>query len=943
MRNANCRTNNRTQKICSFLFVFFLLFSLGMTAKAAQIKEIQCEEIHEGVGGLEEIQKPAAESPYSMETLLNGSGFSGSYREQLDDLSKQVYDSLYQSYLEKPHSNRVDLGLPEFVYKDQEITVDSTNSFSISSGLRDEISAQINNSVTPAFYALLYDHPELNWLINASYSTSWKMSISDYRITSNKRPLTVSGVTVKISEVVFQLAVIYTDTGDKEDMDLALDVAVAAMKGYPYYLDKASTDEGRIRIIHDYLCNTVAYTSGLATNRVYQTPYSALIGRETVCAGYAKAFKLLCARCNIPCVLISGWGKTSSNGSGESHMWNYVQLDDSWYGVDCTWDDQTDSTTGKIYYDFYLTGSETKDTYFGKQTFGVSHVETAFWSGTDAGFQYPQIAFDKYEAHEHTYVNGSCTICGKSVQVRITSQPAQPSSVTFGYATADRLSVIADNDADERMTYQWYCARVGEKNGQEVPGNYEPVAGAVADTFRIPTGYDAGKWSFYCRVSCQASHKDSDPVTFVVEKAVPKVRVGQKDYALIFGAEDFRLECTAVDTEGETVGLAYEVTDSENALGDPVENDKVVTVDADGTVTVIGAGNATILVWGEETTNTAQTNAEKLLVSVAQAEVEELGEYGYPLKIKEGKVLTDGQALGKLQIDAQDAMFWFHNGSDWLYGFYNEDALVFGQVENDKMQIMASVEGTFQWKDPEAVLPVGESTAEWIFVEKESANLKKLSGTLTVTVKEKDPSEPQSSTEEPGGSTGDPEEPGENGDNVIPSDTDPQTPQEEIKTQEEPRAQEESQTQEEENWLPVGYVYTDAAKKAVYCVTDEGEVSYSCTDKKKKSVTIPNTVIIGGEEYEVTSIAVNAFKNCKKLKKITIPAGIESIGRNAFFNCKSLKTIIIKSEELTAKSVGSKAFKGIAAGAVIKVPKSVKANYIKILKKKGLPKTAKVK
>jgi|GEM_PF-2415374 hypothetical protein len=965
MRNADVRTNGKTQKILSYLFVICLLFFNGIKADAARIEEIQCEEFHEGIGGLEEIQEPEEKSLYPRETLLNGSSFAGAYREQLDDLSKQVYDSLYQSYLEGPHSDKVDLGLPELVFKDQQITVDATNSFSISSDLRDQISTQIDNSVKPAFYALLYDHPELNWLINVRYSTSWSMSISDYRITSIKRPLTVSGVTVTISQVVFKLAVIYTDTGDKESMDQALDTAIAAMKGYPYYIDKVSTDEKRIRIIHDYVCNTVAYTSGSTSDRAYQTPYSALIGRETVCAGYAKAFKLLCARYDIPCVLISGWGKTSSNGSGESHMWNYVQLDDSWYGVDCTWDDQTDSTTGKIYYDFYLTGSETKDTYFGRQTFADSHVESAFWSGADTEFQYPELAFDKYEAHEHNYVNGSCTICGKSVQIRINAQPIQPSEVTFGYTMADRLSVTAENDASAEMAYQWYCAPIEERDGQEIPGNYEAVEGAVADSFQIPAGYNAGKWSFYCRVSCCDFGKDSDPVTFVVNKAVPGVRTGQKEYEVCFGAKDFDLGCAAVDTQGETVGLTYEVEESENALGAPVENDRVVTVDTDGKVTITGAGNAVILVWCQETANTAQTKAEKILVSVSQAEVEELGEYGYPLKTEEGKTLADGQPLKKLQFDTQDAMFWFYNGSDWLYGFYDDGALHFGLMENDKMQIVAVVKGEFRWKDPEAVLPVGENEAEWVFAENGSTNLKTLSGKLKVTVTEKssdEPSDPEGGMDtqsDPGDGTDKNTEQGESGGNMMPSVQD-QT------TGEETPVQKEMQTQEEEKQLPIGYVYTDPAKKALYRITDEGEVSYACTDKNSKTVSIPSVITINGEEYEVTSVAANAFKNCKKLKKVTlgkniaqigsnaflkctalkkltIGDGVEKIGKNAFSGCKSLKTINIRTEELTAKNVGSKAFKGIAADAVIKVPRSVKEDYIKIFKKKGAPKTVKIK
>lgn len=88
---------------------------------------------------------------------------------------------------------------------------------------------------------------------------------------------------------------------------------------------------------------------------------------------------------------------------------------------------------------------------------------------------------------------------------------------------------------------------------------------------------------------------------------------------------------------------------------------------------------------------------------------------------------------------------------------------------------------------------------------------------------------------------------------------------------------------------------------------------------KLKSVTIGKNV---------TSIGDKAFYNCKSLQKITIPAKVTKIGKQAFANCKKMKLITIKSSKLTAKSVGSKAFKGIYKKPTVKVPKK-KRKYIK--------------
>ncbi|MBO5469058.1 MAG: leucine-rich repeat domain-containing protein [Lachnospiraceae bacterium] len=96
---------------------------------------------------------------------------------------------------------------------------------------------------------------------------------------------------------------------------------------------------------------------------------------------------------------------------------------------------------------------------------------------------------------------------------------------------------------------------------------------------------------------------------------------------------------------------------------------------------------------------------------------------------------------------------------------------------------------------------------------------------------------------------------------------------------------------------------------------------------------MPNTISYNGKSYRVTSIGNNAFKNCKNLKKITIPKDIERIGNNAFRGCSKLQTITVQSTKLT--KVGKNAFKGIKKNAKIKVPKKKLAAYKKLMKGKG--------
>ena len=154
-------------------------------------------------------------------------------------------------------------------------------------------------------------------------------------------------------------------------------------------------------------------------------------------------------------------------------------------------------------------------------------------------------------------------------------------------------------------------------------------------------------------------------------------------------------------------------------------------------------------------------------------------------------------------------------------------------------------------------------------------------------------------------------------------------------------------TSVEESDQAVGEYVTDAKSNSVYRITGNIDgnrtVEYITPLGQKAKVTIPSIVTIQGKDYQVTAIANKAFKNNKKLKKIVIPSTVKKIGKQAFFNCKNLKNIVIKTKQLKNNVVGKKAFKGISAKTVIKVPKVKKTAYRKLLRKKGLSKGALIK
>ena len=142
-----------------------------------------------------------------------------------------------------------------------------------------------------------------------------------------------------------------------------------------------------------------------------------------------------------------------------------------------------------------------------------------------------------------------------------------------------------------------------------------------------------------------------------------------------------------------------------------------------------------------------------------------------------------------------------------------------------------------------------------------------------------------------------------------------------------------------------GTVLTHKSSKGKYVVSSTSKtnptVTYKqTTNKKAKNITIPATITVKGITYKVTAIADNAFKNNKKVTKVTVGKNITQIGKNAFYGCKNLKNIVVKSTKL--KKVGKNTFKGIHAKAKIQVPSKKLSDYKKLLKDKGQGKKVKI-
>lgn len=201
--------------------------------------------------------------------------------------------------------------------------------------------------------ALMDDHPELFWL--GAYS--WSYSYSD-RVSNGIHTLTVTKATCKMAY----------DTAVYADKASVTDYYTRMMAAFDAFEVKGYTRYEKVKSIHDTIAKQVSYDSTFTNGTAHQPTSVFLEPYKPVCEGYAEAFKMLCDREGIPCVIVVG------EAGGVGHAWNYVKMEDNkWYAVDLTWDDQS-----SIFYDFFLVGANSTNRYFDNDstTFADAHTAT---------------------------------------------------------------------------------------------------------------------------------------------------------------------------------------------------------------------------------------------------------------------------------------------------------------------------------------------------------------------------------------------------------------------------------------------------------------------------------------------------------------------------------------------------------------------------------------
>lgn len=170
--------------------------------------------------------------------------------------------------------------------------------------------------------AIYDDHPEIFWITSTfGYLIDKSNNRTVVQLHSDFSPENVALAVMEIGELV--------------DTYLA---------DTPEYLSDYQLE----KMVHDDIIDMCSYNEEVAQAgdsdgyEIYYTVYGVLKEHLAVCEGYARTFELLLNLLGVECVGITGMAQGSEDSEEELHMWNAIKLDDLWYLVDVTWDDQND-------------------------------------------------------------------------------------------------------------------------------------------------------------------------------------------------------------------------------------------------------------------------------------------------------------------------------------------------------------------------------------------------------------------------------------------------------------------------------------------------------------------------------------------------------------------------------------------------------------------------
>lgn len=367
-----------------FLAAVFLIFILAgfVQAEEGSVRQpkslTQTETFEDTVSetvSYSGISEYAGASRYRSRSIVS---FTDCYGNQLSGNAKKVYDSLVNAYVYQKITGEISISFsPALQFQTEGQAVGDSLKWDAAGNA--EYGRNVAYVMQAAYDAFIYDYPEVFWMGTFTYYSTISFKGGDGLYTGS-----VTSVRVHPYEAY---------SGASGEQTAFAGAVNSACQAVSSRLSNTSRYE-KVTAIHDYLCEKLWYDG--RGGYAHSAAGAFLKGGAVVCEGYAKAFKILCNKFEIPCVLVVG----DADGA---HMWNYVRMEDrQWYLVDVTWDDN-DSGADDTY---LLAGSST--TGYGGLPLGQERTVYTNFSGSayTESFAVPMLHYSAYKAASaaHTHV-----------------------------------------------------------------------------------------------------------------------------------------------------------------------------------------------------------------------------------------------------------------------------------------------------------------------------------------------------------------------------------------------------------------------------------------------------------------------------------------------------------------------------------------------------------
>lgn len=114
-------------------------------------------------------------------------------------------------------------------------------------------------------------------------------------------------------------------------------------------IDDSMSNYDKIKLFHDYVVNNTVYDEDNKSNSYSAYAYDLIVTGKSICGGYS----------DIMSIYLNKLGLLNYKITSPNHVWNFVNLDNTWYHIDVTWDDPV-ASDGKQYliHNFFMISTE---------------------------------------------------------------------------------------------------------------------------------------------------------------------------------------------------------------------------------------------------------------------------------------------------------------------------------------------------------------------------------------------------------------------------------------------------------------------------------------------------------------------------------------------------------------------------------------------------------